>query len=149
MTNELIPPKLMEIISDFEISEGREKIELLLQYADQMPGLPEHIQKQHDTMEFVEECMTPVYVIAQPDENGMHFYFDVPAESPTVRGFAAIMALGLDGVTPVEILQLPNDFYQLMGLDQVLTMQRLNGISAILAHMKRIALQSLGNNNTG
>jgi cysteine desulfuration protein SufE len=149
MTNELIPPKLMEIISDFEISEGREKIELLLQYAGQMPGLPEHIQKQHDTMDFVEECMTPVYVIAQPDENGMHFYFDVPAESPTVRGFAAIMALGLDGVTPVEILHLPNDFYQLMGLDQVLTMQRLNGISAILAHMKRIAYQSLGNNNTG
>jgi sulfur transfer protein SufE len=34
-----------------------------------------------------------------------------------------------------------------MGLEQVLTMQRLNGISAILAHMKRIALQSLHKDN--
>jgi cysteine desulfuration protein SufE len=143
--NELIPPKLMEIISDFELSEGREKIELLLQYSDLMPGLPEHIQSHHDAMDFVEECMTPVYVIAEQDEHGMHFFFDVPAESPTVRGFAAIMAIGLDGATPYQILNLPNDFYQLMGLDQVLTMQRLNGISAILAHMKRIALQSLQN----
>jgi cysteine desulfuration protein SufE len=140
--NELIPSRLMDIISDFQLSEGREKIELLLQFSEQMPGLPEHIQMQHDAMDFVEECMTPVYVIAEKDENGMHFYFDVPAESPTVRGFAAIMATGMDGATPEQVLNLPNDFYQLMGLDQVLTMQRLNGISAILAHMKRIALQS-------
>jgi cysteine desulfuration protein SufE len=141
--NELIPPRLMDIISDFQLSEGREKIELLLQFSEQMPGLPERIQRQHDAMDFVEECMTPVYVIAEQDDNGMHFYFDVPSESPTVRGFAAIMAIGLDGATPEQILSLPNDFYQLMGLDQVLTMQRLNGIAAILAHMKRIALQSL------
>jgi sulfur transfer protein SufE len=30
-----------------------------------------------------------------------------------------------------------------MGLERVLTNQRLNGISAILAHMKRLALQAL------
>jgi cysteine desulfuration protein SufE len=137
----------LDIISDFELSEGREKVELLLQFSEQMPGLPERIQKQHDAMDFVEECMTPVYVIAEQDENGMHFFFDVPPESPTVRGFAAIMALGLDGSTPEQVLNLPNDFYQLMGLDQVLSMQRLNGISAILAHLKRIALQSLQNDS--
>jgi cysteine desulfuration protein SufE len=141
--NELIPPKLMEIINDFQMSEGREKVELLLQYADLMPVLPGYIQAQHDSMDFVEECMTPVYVTAEQGVNGLHFYFDVPTESPTVRGFAAIMAIGLDGTTPEQILSIPKDFYLLMGLDQVLTMQRLNGITAILAHMKRIALQLL------
>ena len=141
--NKLIPSKLLEIINEFEISVGREKIELLLQYADMMPVLPDHIQERHDAMDFVQECMTPVYVSAEPDGNGLHFYFDVPAESPTVRGFAAIMAIGLDGVTPRQVLDIPNDFFLQMGLEQVLTMQRLNGISAILAHMKRIALQSL------
>lgn len=141
--NEMIPSKLLEIINEFEISVGREKIELLLQYADMMPVLPEHIQERHDAMDFVQECMTPVYVSAEQDGNGLHFYFDVPAESPTVRGFAAIMAIGLDGVTPRQVLDIPNDFFLQMGLEQVLTMQRLNGISAILAHMKRIALQSI------
>ena len=140
--NELIPSKLSEIINEFEISVGREKIELLLQYADMMPALPEHIQERHDTMDFVQECMTPVYVSAEQDDTGLHFYFDVPAESPTVRGFAAIMAIGLDGSTPRQVLDIPNDFFLQMGLEKVLTMQRLNGISAILAHMKRLALQS-------
>ena len=78
----LIPPKLMEIISDFELSEGREKIELLLQYSEQMPGLPARIQEQHDSMDFVQECMTPVYVIAERDASGMHFFFDVPGRIP-------------------------------------------------------------------
>jgi cysteine desulfuration protein SufE len=141
--NELVPDKLSEIIDEFEISLGREKVELLLQYADMMPALPERIQEKHDAMDFVPECMTPVYVTAEQDDNGMHFYLDVPAESPTVRGFAAIMAIGLDGATPLQVLDIPNDFFLQMGLEQVLTMQRLNGISAILAHMKRIALQSL------
>ena len=146
--NKSIPPKLLEIFGEFEISEGREKVELLLQYADMMPGLPEHILAQHDSMDFVEECMTPVFVTAEQDNAGLHYYFDVPAESPTVRGFAAIMAIGLDGTAPKQILDIPPDFYQLMGLEQVLTMQRLNGISAILAHMKRIALQLLQNDKS-
>jgi cysteine desulfuration protein SufE len=72
----------------------------------------------------------------------MSFYFDVPQESPTVRGFAAVMAEGLDGATPEQVLAVPNDFFFAMGLDRVLTMQRLNGMSAILAYMKRLAVQA-------
>jgi cysteine desulfuration protein SufE len=71
----------------------------------------------------------------------MSFYFDVPRESPTVRGYAALLAQGLQDVTPEEVLQVPADFYIKMGLHLVLTQQRMRGISAILAHMKQLALQ--------
>jgi cysteine desulfuration protein SufE len=96
-------------------------------------------------MEPVPECMTPVFVQARQQDGRMHFYFDVPEESPTVRGFAALMAEGLDGTTPQEILAVPGDFFHSMGLDQVLTHQRLNGLGAILAHMKRLALSTAPN----
>lgn len=135
-----IPPRLREIIDDFQFLEGREKIELLLEYSENMPPLPERLRGEHDSMEKVEECMTPVFVKAETVDGRMHFYFDVPPQSPTVRGYAAILAEGLDGVTPEEVLGVPHDFYQQMGLENVLTSQRLNGISAILAHMKRLAL---------
>lgn len=137
-----IPPHLGEIIEDFEISVGREKLELLLEYSQQMPPLPDWVQDAREHMEAIPECMTPVAVIAEKKDGKMYFYFDVPAESPTVRGFAAMMAEGLNGSTPEEVLAVPNDFFQRMGLDQVLTHQRLNGITAILAHMKRLALQA-------
>ena len=135
-----IPPRLSEIIEDFQFLEGREKIELLVEYSENMPPLPERLRAEPDCMEKVEECMTPVFVKADMVDGRMHFYFDVPPQSPTVRGFAAILAEGLDGATPEEVLAVPNDFYQELGLENILTSQRLNGFGAILAHMKRLAL---------
>jgi cysteine desulfuration protein SufE len=139
-----MPARLKEIIEDFQLSEGREKLELLLQYAEQMPALPDWLQLEHSQMEFVPECMTPVYVHAELEAGRMTFYFDVPDESPTVRGYAALMGEGLSGATPEQVLSVPGDFYQQMGLDRVLSHQRLNGIAAILAHMKRLAVDPLG-----
>lgn len=138
-----MPAKLKEIIEDFQLSEGREKLELLLQFAEQMPALPDWLQQDSSRMEFVPECMTPVYVHAETQDGRMTFYFDVPAESPTVRGYAALMGEGLREATPEQVLSVPGDFYLHMGLDKVLSHQRLNGIAAILAHMKRLALEAL------
>lgn len=138
-----IPVRLQAIIDDFALSEGREKLELLIQYAENIPPLPEYLVQHLDKMDNVEECMTPVFVKAEMVNGGMHFYFDVPPESPTVRGFAAMMSEGLDGSQSEEILAIPNDFFNQMGLEKILSMQRLNGLSAILAHMKRLAAQTL------
>ncbi len=135
-----LPNRLQAIVEDFQLCEGREKVELLLEYSEQMPPLPDWLPSDHAGMDQVQECMTPVFVQAENKAGGMHFYFDVPEESPTVRGFAAIMAEGLDGASPQEILSVPADFFRSMGLDKVLTHQRLNGLGAILAHMKRLAL---------
>ena len=142
-TTEKIPARLQEIVEDFAFCEGREKLELLLEYSERMPALPEWLQDEHESMDQVQECMTPVYVQAKTEDGKMTFYFDVPPESPTVRGYAAIMAEGLQGATPKEVLGVPAGFFLQMGLEKVLTQQRLNGITAILAHMKRLALKTL------
>jgi cysteine desulfuration protein SufE len=141
-THDPIPEKLRRIISDFGSSEGREKLELLLQYAEEMPSLPEWL-RDRSTMDQVEECMTPVFIDATRHDGKLTFHFDVPRSSPTVRGFATILKMGLDGSTSEEILAVPGDFFERMGLEDVLTYQRLRGISAMLAHMKQLALREL------
>lgn len=138
-----LPVRLKEIIEDFALCEGQEKLELLLQYSEQMSQLPESLKNDRSQMEFVPECMTPVYVHVETQDGRMTFFFDVPDESPTVRGFAGIMSEGLRGASPEEVLSIPGDFYQQMGLDQMLSHQRLNGMAAILAHVKRLALKAL------
>ena len=138
-----VPPRLREIVEDFQWSEDREKLELLLEFSERMPPLPDWLQADRSAMESVPECMTPVSVQSKFEDGKMTFYFDAPPQSPTVRGFAALMAEGVQGASPEQVLSIPADFYQQMGLERVLTNQRLNGISAILAHMKRLALQAL------
>lgn len=137
-----LPARLEEIVTDFEVCEGSEKLELLLDYARSFPPFPEHLQKP-EQMEDVPECMTPVQMAAEVKDGRLYFHFIVPPESPTVRGFAAVMMDGVNGSTPDEVLALPGDFYLRMGLQRVLSGQRLNGMSAILAHVKRRAAMEL------
>ena len=137
-----IPTRLREIVEEFGWCEGQEKLELLLEYSEKMMPLPDWLDKETD-MEQVHECMTPVFVHAEIQDGGMQFYFDVPPESPTVRGYAAILGEGLRGAAPEEVIGIPGNFYQEMGLQKVLTAQRLNGINAILAYLKRLASQAI------
>ena len=137
-----LPARLEEIVSDFELCEGREKLEMLLDYARSFPAFPAHLQRP-DEMEEVPECMTPVQMASEIKNGGIDYYFVVPEESPTVRGYAALMMEGVNGSTPEHILAIPADFYLRMGLQHVLTAQRLNGMAAILAHVKRRAAAEL------
>ncbi len=139
----LLPERLSEIIEEFQWSEGREKLELLLYYAEKLPPLPERLKDLGDNFQQIKECMTPVFVYAEVGDGKMQYYFKIPPESPTVRGYASLLAEGLEGTTAEEVLQIPNDFYLEMGLHKVLTNQRLIGIDAILAHMKRLALDTI------
>jgi cysteine desulfuration protein SufE len=141
-TSEL-PARLQEIVEEFELCEGREKLELLLQYAQQLPPLPDWLKEHRDRMEPVPECMTPVFAQAEIENGRMRYYLDVPEESPTVRGYATILTQGLSGCTPQEVLNVPATFHERMGLGPVLSGQRLNGLRAILARLKRYAQKAL------
>ena len=141
----VLPTRLQEIVEEFGEAEGQEKLELLLEYSEKMPPLPDWLNKETN-MEQVHECMTPVFVHAEQENGGMHLYFDVPPESPTVRGYAAILGEGLQGTHPEQIVNIPTDFYQAMGLHRVLSTQRLRGITALLAYLKRLARQRLPGN---
>jgi cysteine desulfuration protein SufE len=135
-----LPNRLREIVEDFEVLEGQEKLEYLMELAEQLPPLPDWLAARRDSMEMVHECMTSVFIHTEKGSDGrLTFYFDVPPESPTVRGYATILQKGLTGTTVEELMAVPTEFYLQMGLQQVLSGQRLTGIGAILAHMKRLA----------
>jgi cysteine desulfuration protein SufE len=140
-----IPPKLQEIVDDFAGMTREEKIETLIGYAETLPSLPEWLKSEREKMEPVPECMTPVFLFAEkaPD-GGLSFHFDIPPQSPTVRGLACILATGLNGCQPEEILTVPFDFYTPMKLEEAITQQRINGFMGVLAHMKHAATQTIG-----
>jgi len=60
-----------------------------------------------------------------------------PREAPTTRGFASILVQGLSGLTPAEVLAVPADFPQMLGLDAAVSPLRLRGMSGMLARTKR------------
>ncbi len=139
-----LPPNLQEIVDDLSTMSREEKLETLLAYAESFPALPERLRSQFESMEDVPECMTPVRMLAERQPDGsLVFYFDIPPQSPTVRGLASILASGLNGCQPDQIIAVPGDFYLPMKLEEAVTQQRITGFVGVLAHMKHIALQTL------
>lgn len=137
----LIPSRLQEIVADFQSMDRGEKLEALLEYSDQLPPLPEELRTA--PLEHVDECATPIAIATERQGDAVVFHFDIPPESPTVRGFAAILREGLAGSSPEDVLSLPGDIYYTMGLQSALSPQRLNGMHFMLIHLKRAAAREL------
>src|SRR3712207_6097074 len=110
---------------------------MLLEYSDAVPPLPPELAG-HTGMEQVPECQTPFFLAARvrPDRT-VETFFDCPPEAPTTRAFAGILAEGLAGATVEEVLAVPDDLYQRMGLAQAISPLRVRGGTAILARLKR------------
>ena len=136
--------KLQEIIDDFAMASRQEKLEMLIQYSESLPPLPDWLEGERAKMDPVPECMTPVFLFAEKQPDGsLVFHFDIPPQSPTVRGLAAILANGLNGSQPDQIVSIPADFYAPMNLQEAISYQRLNGFQGVLAHMKQAAARYL------
>lgn len=131
-----LPPRLEQIVDLMKASPKQVRVEAMLDYANRIPPLPDGMDSSE--LERVPECQSPFFVATEIDADGaVHLYFDAPREAPTVRGFAGILLDGLDGQEPEAILDVPNDFYYDMGLEEVVTPLRLRGMGAILARIKR------------
>jgi cysteine desulfuration protein SufE len=131
-----LPGPLAEVVSEFQEVAGQDKLRLLLEFADELPPLPADLEEA--AMEPVPECQSPLFLHVDPADPGrVRLYFSAPAEAPTTRGFAAILATGLDGQSTAEILAVPDDFYTDLGLAALISPLRLRGMSAMLARIKR------------
>ena len=131
-----MPAPLAEVVSDFAEMQGEDKLKLLLEFANELPALPPELEEQ--AMEPVPECQTPLFLhVDASDLNRVRLHFSAPAESPTTRGFASILAAGLDEQPATDILAVPDDFYTDLGLAALISPLRLRGMSAILARVKR------------
>ncbi len=125
-----VPPALARIAELFASLPDPLKTQLLLEYAAKMP-------EAEGEAEPVEECQTPFGVEVGFDEAGrVRLAFQVPPTAPTVRAFGGILAEGLSGLTPEEVLAVPADFFRGSGLEAVLTPRRLNGLEAALRRIQ-------------
>jgi cysteine desulfuration protein SufE len=131
-------PRLQEIIDDFNAMAGKERLQLLLEFSEELPTLPARYADNHDLLEPVPECQSPIFLAVEVEPSGeVHLFFDAPLEAPTTRGFAGILHAGLDGLDADEVLATPGEFSSRLGLQDLVSPLRLRGMAAMLARIKR------------
>jgi cysteine desulfuration protein SufE len=138
MTEQQLPETLAEIRADFLALDQRERLQLLLEFSNALPELPERYVDHPDLLERVEECQSPVFIFVEVDDASVvHVFVTAPREAPTTRGFASILAEGLKDLTVDEVLAVPADYPLTIGLTEAVSPLRIRGMMALLGRIQR------------
>ena len=131
-------PRLQEIAEEFGAVGDRDRLQLLLEFSEDLPPLPARYAEHRDRLEPVPECQSPLFLAVEVDDDAVvHLFFDAPREAPTTRGFAGILHAGLDGLGADEVLETPGEFSSQLGLQDLVSPLRLRGMAAMLGRIKR------------
>jgi len=138
MTETTIPAVLGGIRDDFLELPEPERLQLLLELSDELPAVPPEYEGHPELCERVVECQSPVYIVVDVDDDDrVVMHATAPREAPTTRGFASILVRGVTGLTADEVLAIPDDYPQSIGLTRAVSPLRISGMTGMLMRVKR------------
>ncbi len=135
------PPNLTEIVDLFDALSDEEKRENLVAYADGAPRCAPPAGEAFDLTDVRkdEECTDTVGVFLKVDaDRRAHFHISLgPHVQTLTKAMTAILCRGLDGATPEEILEVPQDFVPRIVGGQLVRL-RSQTVYYILTRMKSV-----------
>jgi cysteine desulfuration protein SufE len=129
------------IVEDFSSIESAHRLELLLDYSNQLPDLPARYADHPDLLERVEECQSPVYLFVEVNDGRVNLFLTAPKEAPTTRAFASILHEALDGETIESVIGFDDDFPTMLSLTELVSPLRMRGMRGMLSRIKRQVLE--------
>lgn len=143
-----LPPALAEIVEEFTALGERDRLLLLLEFSKDLPDPPSRLSAAGSTaLERVPECQSPVFLaveVADDPERTVRLFFQAPDEAPTTKGFAGVLHGGLDGRPAAEVLGVPTDLGDRLGLARAVSPLRLRGLSGMLTRIQRRVAAATG-----
>lgn len=137
MSTSHVPDALAEIRDGFLETPEADRLLLLLEYADELPAVSEEVAAHPEMCERVAECQSPVYIYVEVHDDVVTMHATAPPEAPTTRGFASILVQGITGLNADEVLAIPDDYPQSIGLTKAVSPLRISGMTGMLMRAKK------------
>ncbi|MDR6141633.1 cysteine desulfuration protein SufE [Microbacterium foliorum] len=137
MSKSELPDTLAEIRDGFLETPEADRLLLLLEYSDELPEVSEEVANHPEMCERVAECQSPVYIYVEVNDGVVAMHATAPPEAPTTRGFASILVQGITGLTADEVLAIPDDYPQSIGLTRAVSPLRIGGMTGMLMRAKK------------
>lgn len=129
------------------VPEGEERLRFLLQLGRQLEPLDESEQIEEN---LVRGCMSSVWLVCEPKEEGSGsdrettLHFRGRSDAQIVSGLVAIVLSRYSGLTPEAILSVDADsLLEGFGLQAQLSPGRRNGLAAMVAKIRRFAIEAM------
>ena len=131
----MIIDKIQEMGDNLKLLEGHDRLHYLIDKAKDMDPLPESAKIDNNR---IRGCASKLWVIGGTREDGTMNY-QVDGDAHISKGTAKIVTDIVNGEPKNEVADLTVESFTPLGIKELLTMQRQNGLGELINRIIRIA----------
>ena len=131
----MITDKITEMGDNLRLLEGHDRLHYLIDKAKDMEPLPEAAKTDENR---IRGCASKLCVIGGAKEDGTMMY-QVDGDAHISKGTAKIVTDIVNGEPKHEVAKLTVESFTPLGIKELLTMQRQNGLGELINRIIRIA----------
>ena len=131
----MIADKITEMGDNLRLLEGHDRIHYLVDKAKEIDPLPEAAKTEENR---IRGCASKLWVIGGTREDGTMMY-QVDGDAHISKGTAKIVTDIVNGEQRSEVAKLTVESFTPLGIKELLTMQRQNGLGELINRIIRIA----------
>jgi len=131
----MIADKITEMGDNLRLLEGHDRLHYLIDNAKGMEPLPEAAKIDDNR---IRGCASKLWIIGGAKEDGTMMY-QVDGDAHISKGTAKIVTDIVNGEPKNEVANLTVESFTPLGIKELLTMQRQNGLGELINRIIRIA----------
>ena len=131
----MITDKIREMGDNLRLLEGHDRLHYLIDKAKDMEPLPEAAKTDENR---IRGCASKLWIIGGAKEDGTMMY-QVDGDAHISKGTAKIVTDIVNGEPKNEVANLTVESFTPLGIKELLTMQRQNGLGELINRIIRIA----------
>ena len=131
----MIIDSIKELGENLAMLEGHDRLQYLVDKAREVDPLPESAKTENNR---IHGCASKLWIIGGADaENKMRYQVD--GDAFITKGTAKLVTDIVNGAEKSEVAELTVDSFTPLGIKELLTMQRQNGLGELITRIIRIA----------
>jgi len=131
----MITDKIAEMGENLKLLEGHDRIHYLVDKAKEIDPLPEAAKTEENR---IRGCASKLWVIGGAREDGTMNY-QVDGDAHITKGTAKLVTDIVNGEHRSAVANLTVESFEPLGIKELLTMQRQNGLGELINRIIRIA----------
>lgn len=131
----MILDKIREMGDNLRLLEGHDRLHYLIDKAKELEPLPEQAKTEENR---IRGCASKLWLIGGVREDGTMMY-QVDGEAHISKGTAKVVTDIVNGEHRSSVANLTVESFEPLGIKELLTMQRQNGLGELIDRIIRIA----------
>lgn len=125
-----------EIADEFSLFNNKnDQYNYIIELGKKLPSFPEELRQDE---RLIKGCQSKVWMASSLQDG--HVLYQADSDSTLVKGLVSLLVRVLSGRPPAEIVEAELPFIEQIGLKDMLSMNRSNGLVSMIRQMKLDAL---------